>query len=243
MHEFLLPLPIRDGCSYRMGASTPTCPNASLNRSYARNLSYSWRTLGGSSYWHSEPVQHPCRCQSNAVNQRPHEHSCLNGRSGSVAPVSRCRMNVESSLDGTDLRRTCALDVFITVRPVASAVFRRSSSITRIAPPNSWLPMNEQIANAATRTARGIPVRRTQAPNTSVPTAISIRAAPIRANRMAWALSRSISLMTESRRKMVFVMCSFTRPYARESTGRCFGRSPRARPPAWNRCRPPYRSG
>lgn len=121
-HGFLLHLPVRGGCSYRMGASTPTCPNASHNRSYARNLSYSWRMLGGSSYWHSEPVQHPCRCQSNAVNQRPHEHSCLNGRSGSVMPVSRCRMSVESSLDGTDLHRTRALDIFITVRPVASAV-------------------------------------------------------------------------------------------------------------------------
>lgn len=121
-HGFLLHLPVRGGCSYRMGASTPTCPNASHNRSYARNLSYSWRTLGGSSYWHSEPVQHPCRCQSNAVNQRPHEHWDLNGRSGSVMPVSRCRMSVESSLDGTDLHRTRALDIFITVRPVASAV-------------------------------------------------------------------------------------------------------------------------
>lgn len=150
--------------------------------------------------------------------------------------VSRCRMNVESSLDGTDSRRTCALDVFVTVRS------NWSSSITRIAPPNSWLPINEQITNAATRTAKGIPVRGTQAPNASVPTAISIRTAPACANRMAWALSRSMSPMTESRRKMVFVMCSFTRPYARESTGRCFGRSPRARPPAWNRCRPPYRS-
>ena len=113
--------PVRGGCSYRMGASTPTCPNASLNRSYARNFSYSSRP-GGSSYWHSEPVQHPCRCQSNAVNQRPHEHWDLNGRSGSVTPVSRCRMNVESSLDGTDSRRTCALDVFIIVRPVVLVV-------------------------------------------------------------------------------------------------------------------------
>ena len=122
-HGFLLHLPVRGGCSYRMGASTPTCPNASLNRSYARNLSYSWRTLGGSSYWTCEhPLQHPCRCQSNAVNQRPHEHWDLNGRSGSVTPVSRCRMNVESSLDGTDSRRTCALDVFIIVRPVVLVV-------------------------------------------------------------------------------------------------------------------------
>lgn len=120
-HGFLLHLPVRGGCSYRMGASTPTCPNASLNRSYARNFSYSSRP-GGSSYWHSEPVQHPCRCQSNAVNQRPHEHWDLNGRSGSVTPVSRCRMNVESSLDGTDSRRTCALDVFIIVRPVVLVV-------------------------------------------------------------------------------------------------------------------------
>ena len=120
-HGFLLHLPVRGGCSYRMGASTPTCPNASLNRSYARNFSYSSRP-GGSSYRYSEPVQHPCRCQSNAVNQRPHEHWDLNGRSGSVTPVSRCRMNVESSLDGTDSRRTCALDVFIIVRPVVLVV-------------------------------------------------------------------------------------------------------------------------
>lgn len=221
-----------------MGASTPTCPNASHNRS-AENLSYSWRMLGGSSYWHSEPVQHPCRCQSNAVNQRPHEHSCLNGRSGSVMPVSR-----QDEREALWTERTCterALDIFIAVRPVASAV-----SVGLPPSPESRRrtvgSINEQITNAVNRTTRGFPSGEHKRRIPAFYRNLS-RAAPIRANRMAWAVFRSMSLMTEFRTKMFFMMRSFTRSYGRGSTGRCFGRSPRARPPAWNRCRPPYRSG